>query len=68
MFTGLVETVGTVVSLRPAGMCTVLSLRAPLFGGELSLGQSVAVFGACLTITTLEGKVFSVDVMPESLK
>ena len=68
MFTGLVETVGTVGSFRPAGMCTALSLRAPLFVGELVPGQSVAVCGACLTVTALEGEIFSVDVMPETLK
>lgn len=68
MFTGLVETVGTVVSLRPGGVCTVLSLRAPLFAGELVYGQSVAVCGACLTVSALEGEIFSVDVMPETLK
>lgn len=68
MFTGLVETVGTVVSIRPGGMCTILSLRAPLFAGELVPGQSVAVCGACLTVTALEGEIFSVDVMPETLK
>lgn len=68
MFTGLVETVGTLVSFRPAGMCTALSLRAPLFAGELVPGQSVAVCGACLTVTALEGEIFSVDVMPETLK
>jgi len=68
MFTGLLETVGTVVSLRPGGVCTVLSLRAPLFAGELVYGQSVAVCGACLTVSALEGEIFSVDVMPETLK
>lgn len=68
MFTGLVETVGTVVSLRPAGMCTVISFRASLFAGKLVPGQSVAVCGACLTVTALEGDIFSADVMPETLK
>lgn len=68
MFTGLVETVGTVVSLRPGGICAVLTLRAPSFGAELVPGQSVAVCGACLTVTALERESFSVDIMPETLK
>ncbi|MGI6252592.1 MAG: riboflavin synthase [Aminivibrio sp.] len=68
MFTGLVETVGTVVSLKSGEGGVVLSIRAPLYEGELSPGQSVAVSGACLTVISEEGGLFSVDVMPETLK
>lgn len=34
----------------------------------MAIGDSIAVNGACLTITSLEDKVFSVDVMPETLR
>lgn len=68
MFTGLVETVGSVISLKKSGEGALLSLRAALYEGELSPGQSVAVCGACLTVVSSSGDVFSADVMPETLK
>lgn len=68
MFTGLVETVGKVTNLRSTEAGGVLGISAPFFASELALGQSVAVSGVCLTVCSLAGDVFSVDVMPETLK
>src|SRR3954469_1334262 len=56
MFTGLVETTGTIASLG-AGR---LSVRAGL---ELAPGDSVAVNGVCLTATTVADGGFDADVM-----
>jgi riboflavin synthase len=42
-------------------------VRSPL-AGELSLGDSVAVNGVCLTATAVDGTVFSADVMHETLR
>lgn len=67
MFTGLIETVGTVVSLRRGEGGAILTVKAPLYEGELSIGQSVAVAGACLTVVSREGAIFSTDVMPGTL-
>lgn len=68
MFTGLVETIGSIVSLNACDELAVLSLRAERFAGELMLGQSVAVSGACLTVSGIDGNVFAVDMTPETLK
>ena len=62
MFTGIVEEVGSIVSIGPAGL-TVTADKA-LQG--LQLGGSVAVNGACLTVTAFDNKSFSVNVMPET--
>jgi len=67
MFTGLVEAIGTLVSLEASGVYARLSVRAPSFAGELSRGQSVAVSGACLTVASCGEDLFSVDVMRETL-
>lgn len=67
MFTGLVEAIGTLVSLAASGVYARLSVRAPSFAGELSPGQSVAVSGACLTVASCAEDLFSVDVMRETL-
>lgn len=84
MFTGIVEEVGTVVSLdlapggpdEPGGPGGVreagdarLVLRGPLVTSDARHGDSIAVSGVCLTVTDLPGDgTFAVDVMPESLR
>lgn len=68
MFTGLIETKGIVQALERRGEVMQLCIAAPEFGEKLSFGQSVAVSGACLTVTRLEGNRFWVDMMPETLE
>jgi riboflavin synthase len=63
MFTGIVEEVGSIVSVNSSGL-TVAAAKA-LKG--MQLGGSVAVNGACLTVTAFDSKSFSVNVMPETL-
>lgn len=67
MFTGLVEEVGTFVSLSTNGTYARMTVRAPSFAGALTRGQSVAVSGACLTVASCGEGLFSVDVMCETL-
>ncbi|MEM9481390.1 MAG: riboflavin synthase [Verrucomicrobiota bacterium] len=50
MFTGLVETTGTVVSLEPIADGARLAIRAPAIANELAIGESLAVNGCCLTV------------------
>jgi riboflavin synthase len=64
MFTGIVEEVGSIVSIGPSEL-TVAAANA-IKG--LQLGGSVAVNGACLTVTSFDSKKFSVNVMPETLQ
>jgi len=64
LFTGIVEEVGTVKSIG-SGKLTV-SASAVLEGTRL--GDSMAVNGACLTVSVKDATSFSVDVMPETLK
>ncbi len=66
MFTGLVEAVGTVASLETRGEQARLTLEIP-FAGELSLGDSVAVNGCCLTAADLTGGV-SFDILAQTLR
>ncbi len=64
MFTGIVEEVGTAKALRSGK----LSVSADRVLEKTRLGDSVAVNGACLTVTALDSASFSVDVMPETLR
>jgi riboflavin synthase len=64
MFTGIIEEVGSIVSVI-GGKLTVCA-KETLKG--LQIGASIAVNGICLTVTSFDEKSFSVDVMPETLK
>ena len=68
MFTGIVAGTGTIASMYPRGGDVELVVDA----GALSLagcaiGDSIAVSGACLTITRVEGTRFAADVSNETL-
>ncbi len=67
MFTGLIECTGRVVSLRRGGERAVLEVAAPLPAGEVGIGDSIAVNGACLTVVGMQGERFSFDVSPETV-
>ncbi len=67
MFTGLIEGVGRVVSIQKKGPDAVLVIEAPFEMTGTRLGDSIAVSGACLTVTRLEGNVFAADVSAETL-
>ncbi|MCE2469461.1 MAG: riboflavin synthase [Dehalococcoidia bacterium] len=62
MFTGIVESVGTVRDAPP----NALVIDAPDLPG-LVLGESVNVNGACLTVARLDGSGFAVDLADETL-
>lgn len=64
MFTGIVEEVGSVVSISDAGM----TVRAGKTLADAKLGDSIACNGACLTIVDLSPEQFSVDLSPETLR
>lgn len=64
LFTGIVEEVGSVVSIGGAGM----TVRAGLTLEDAKLGDSIACNGACLTIVDLSPGQFSVDLSPETLR
>ncbi len=56
MFTGLIEEIGTVVSIRPTADSIRLTLGAHVCGRGVRLGDSIAVNGACLTVVKIERK------------
>ena len=68
MFTGIIETTGRVERVTPQGGGTRLTLAADRVLPRLALGESIAVNGACLTVTSGSGRRFTVDVSPETLR
>ena len=67
MFTGLIETVGTVRSFRQQSGSTQLQITGSLVNDDLVVGESIAVNGACLTVIHWDKNSFTVDVSPETL-
>ncbi len=68
MFTGLVEALGTVRTIAPDGPGKLLEIAEPRLVPELTLGESVAVNGVCLTVVARTAETFSFQVGPETLR
>ncbi|HVL32888.1 MAG TPA: riboflavin synthase, partial [Actinomycetota bacterium] len=66
MFTGIVESMGTVVRLTRRGGGAHLEIKTP-FTSELQIGESVAVNGACVTVTERSNDAFACDLVPETV-
>lgn len=67
MFTGIVEEIGSIKSVRLGAHSSVLTIQGNLIFTDLKIGDSVAVNGVCLTATSLSNQTFACDVMHETL-
>lgn len=72
MFTGIIEELGTVVSLEDQGDAVRLTVSGPLVTSDARPGDSIAVNGCCLTVVELDPEgadagSFTADVMHETL-
>jgi riboflavin synthase len=69
MFTGIVQAVGRISVVEPAGATARVSISA---GGldlsDVAIGDSIACNGVCLTVTQSDGASFGVDVSHETLR
>ena len=68
MFTGIIQGLGTITGISPIKNGIRMLIRPEFTLEEPELGESIAVNGVCLTLTSMESGSFSVDVSPESLK
>jgi riboflavin synthase len=67
VFTGIIETIGSVDRAEPLGEGRRLTVSAP-WAADLSLGESVAVDGACLTVVGTESDAFAVEAVRETVR
>lgn len=68
MFTGIIETTGTLKAINPVGGDVELVIHAPdLDFDDVKLGDSIASNGICLTVVSIGDKSYSVDVSRETL-
>jgi riboflavin synthase len=67
MFTGIVETVGSVALVSPRGETTRLSIGAPAIAAESRIGDSVSVNGCCLTVIAAQDGRLTFEAIRETL-
>jgi riboflavin synthase len=67
MFTGLIAELGSITAIKKSETSAVFTINAPGLISEISVGDSVAVNGVCLTATTIDGTAFTADVMVQTL-
>jgi riboflavin synthase len=67
MFTGLIEEVGRVVVVRASDRGTELQIAAPRFAKGAKEGESIAVSGCCLTLTSHRGHRLTFDLLQETI-
>jgi len=71
MFTGLIETTGTLLAIIPTAGATRITIAAPTLAGRLNTGDSIAVNGVCLTALSIEPNAFpprfSADLAAETI-
>ena len=67
MFTGLVAELGRITAIDKGESSAVLTIAAPALIPQITLGDSVAVNGVCLTATAITGDTFTADVMVQTL-
>ena len=68
MFTGIIEETGTVRNISLSGNSGRIQVGASVVLEGTKLGDSIAVNGVCLTVTSIDGRSFTADVMAETLR
>ena len=68
MFTGIIEEMGTVSSIEEGSLSAVITIQASKVLEGSQTGDSIAVNGVCLTVTSIHGSFFTADVMAETLR
>ena len=68
MFTGIIEEIGTVLSVKKGGQSSAVRIGASKVLKDIHTGDSIAVNGVCLTAVTFDGQGFLADVMNETFE
>ena len=67
MFTGLITELGSIAAIEKNETSAVFTIKAPRLISEITVGDSVAVNGVCLTATSISSTTFTADVMLQTL-
>ncbi len=67
MFTGIIEGIGSIKKVADFKTHLRFSIQTPFSLKASKLGDSIALNGCCLTVTSKKGRVFTADISPETL-
>ena len=67
MFTGIVEELGQIAAIQKGSQSAVLRIQCEKVLEGTQIGDSIAVNGVCLTVTTMDSDGYTADVMAETL-
>ncbi len=67
MFTGLIEEVGRIKSMKRIGQSIRLDVSCLRVLSDINIGDSISTEGVCLTVTAFGSDYFSADLMPETV-
>lgn len=67
MFTGIVEEIGKIQSIKKGDKSSVITVQGDKIFGDMHIGDSIAVNGVCLTVATFSNNNFIADIMNETL-
>lgn len=68
MFTGIIEETGTIESITKGIKSAIITVIADKVLENTKIGDSIAVNGVCLTVTSINGNKFNADVMAETIR
>jgi riboflavin synthase len=68
MFTGIIQEVGSIAAHERFGGGVRLAVRGPRVARELAVNDSIAVNGVCQTVVALDGEIFRVEAVEETLR
>ena len=68
MFTGIIEEIGEIKSIKRGAKSATLTIQGSVVTKDSNIGDSIAVNGVCLTATTISGNTFTADVMAETMR
>lgn len=68
MFTGLIEEIGTVHTIKKGPKSAQVTISASKIMNDVKLGDSISTNGVCLTVVEFAQNSFTVDVMPETMR
>lgn len=68
MFTGIIEEMGTIAGIQRGAKSAVLTVQAQKVFDDIHIGDSIALNGVCLTVTSFSGNTYTADVMNETLQ
>ena len=68
MFTGIIEEVGTIRSIKKGAKSAIITVEASKVLEDVHIGDSICTNGVCLTVTSFDKNTYSVDVMHETLR